>query len=210
MGHVLLFAPGAGLPSGSPWMQAWIERLAPLGTVLAFDHPYQQAGRKRPDRMPILVDHARTYLQQARNAHPEASITFVGKSMGSRVGCHLSLMEPIDRIICFGYPLAGGKHRDKLRDQVLMELQTPILFIQGTRDKLAPLETLATVRARMEAPSELHVVPTGDHSLQITKTHTKQTGRSQENEDEQILLVIHNFLGAVPESSPSVSRTSKR
>ena len=97
---------------------------------------------------------------------------------------------PVDGLICLGYPLCGMGRRDKLRDQVLVELRTPVLFVQGTRDALCPLDLLDEVRQRMTAPSRLHVVTTGDHSLQVTKTHTKQTGRSQDDEDAASLAAI--------------------
>lgn len=191
---VILFAPGAGKPSSSPWMRRWADRLGTLGHVHAFDHPYQEAGRGRPDRMPKLVANARAKLEAVQAEFPDHPVVFAGKSMGSRVGCHLSLEVPIHAIVCFGYPLAGGGNPEKLRDQVLIDLRTPILFVQGTRDRLAPLELLATVRDRMTAPSTLAVVPTGDHSLLVTKTHTKQTGRTQEDEDDDALATIETFL----------------
>ena len=130
----LLFAPGAGLPSGSSWMQTWAQHLAELGSVHAFDHPYQVAGRKRPDRMPVLVAHAREQLP----VPADDAVVFAGKSMGSRVGCHLSLEVPLSAVVCFGYPLAGGGDRTKLRDEVLISMTTPVLFIQGTPRQAVP------------------------------------------------------------------------
>src|SRR4030095_1617715 len=53
--RTLLFAPGAGAPSSSPWMQAMARRLGALGTVECFDYPYQKAGRRSPDRHAALV-----------------------------------------------------------------------------------------------------------------------------------------------------------
>ncbi len=80
-------------------------------------------------------------------------MVLAGKSMGSRMGCHVSLEEPVVCLVCFGYPLrAAGS--GKLRDAVLLELSTPILFVQGTRDELCPLDDLEKVRARMNAANE--------------------------------------------------------
>ena len=55
-----------------------------------------------------------------------------------------------------------------MRDEVLIALRTPILFVQGSRDSLCPLPTLAAVRARMTAPSTLLVVDGGNHSLEVS------------------------------------------
>lgn len=185
-----LFAPGAGLPSSSPWMEAWAERLGALGEVVRFDYPYMRAGRKRPDRLPTLIEAHRDALSELG---PPEQVVLVGKSMGSRVGCHLALEVPVAGLICLGYPLAGAGDRGKLRDEVLRASTRPILFVQGTRDPLCPLDLLAETRARMTGAHALHVVPTGDHSLQITRAHSKQTGRTQQDEDEAVLAAIRVF-----------------
>ena len=97
-------------------------------------------------------------------------------------------------MICFGYPLCGAGDRSKLRDQVLLELKTPILFVQGTRDPLCPLELLEDVRKRMRAPSTLYVVEGGDHSLMVAKATLKALGSTQEEADDSIRTAIARFL----------------
>ena len=194
-GPAFLFAHGAGKSSSSDWMTAWDRRLSALGPVRRFDYPYMAAGKKRPDRPPVLLECHREQLESFRAEHPDRRIFLIGKSMGSRMGCHLSLEEDVAGLICLGYPLAGMGNRAKLRDQVLKDLTTPILFVQGTRDRLCPLDLLADVRAQMSADNELYVVQTGDHSLKITKTHTKQTGRTQDDEDADAFAAIAAFVG---------------
>lgn len=192
----VLFAHGAGLPSSHPWMRGWATRLGSLGNVTTFDYPYMQAGKKRPDRMPVLLEAHREALEGVR-ARGDGPIVLAGKSMGSRVGCHLA-NEPdvgdVSALVCFGYPLVSPGKKRTVRDQVLVELEVPILFVQGTRDRLCPLDELEKVRVRMTAPSAVHVVDTGDHSLNVTKTHTKETGRTQEAVDDEILEAVRAFL----------------
>lgn len=194
MRPLLLFAPGAGAPSSHGWMRRWAGLLDAIGTVRAFDYDYMQAGRRRPDRMPQLIDAHRRALEQARTGHP-GPVVLIGKSMGSRVGCHVSLEEKVSALVCFGYPLCGGGDPSKLRDKVLRELRTPILFVQGTRDSLCPLDRLARVRSEMTEPNELHVVEGGDHSLMVTKTQLKLAGETQEAVDQRILAAIEEFIG---------------
>lgn len=167
-------------------MSAWAERLAALGEVTRFDYPYVLEGKKRPDRLPRLVAHHRARLDEVRR--DGVPVVLAGKSMGSRVGCHVSLEAPVDALVCFGYPLAAMGDVTKLRDQVLLDLRTPILFVQGTRDALCPLELLEDVRRRMTAPSALHVVEGGDHSLVVTKR------RSQADADAAILDAVTRFV----------------
>jgi pimeloyl-ACP methyl ester carboxylesterase len=77
---------------------------------------------------------------------------------------------------------------------VLRELSKPILFVQGTRDWLCPLDILERVRREMTAPNELFVVEGGDHSLLVTKTQLKAAGETQDEVDERILATICDFL----------------
>lgn len=124
----------------------------------------------------------------------------IGKSMGGRIGCHVSLEEPASGLVCLGYPLCGGGDPRKLRDKVLRELRTPILFVQGTRDALCPLDLLENVRNEMTAPNFLYVVEGGDHSLIVTKTQLKSAGETQDQVDERVLAAISQFAGRLGET----------
>src|SRR5678815_1742376 len=186
-----LFAPGAGAPSSHPWMQGWRERLSKIGEVDLLDYTYMQQGRKRPDPLPQLIAAHRQALIKSRR---DGTI-LIGKSMGGRIGCHVSLEEKVAGLICLGYPLCGGGDRTKLRDKVLRALQTPILFVQGTRDPLCPLDLLETVRAEMTTPTSLYVVEDGDHSLRDKKKILASRGITQEEIDQRILGQIEEFVG---------------
>jgi len=188
---VILFAPGAGAPSTSAWMGRWARRLSALGTVERFDYPYMRAGRKMPDRLPVLVEAHRAAWREA--GRPPV---LAGKSMGSRIGCHLSLTEQgIAGLVCFGYPLVGVS--GAVRDEVLRALRVPVLFVQGTRDALCPLDHLERVRSEMMVRSELHVVETGDHSLEVPKTHMRETGRTQDEIDGEVFAAVTAFVASV-------------
>jgi len=207
-GTLLLFAPGAGAPSTSTWMTAWRERLAALGRVVTLDYPYMRQGRRTPDRLPALIAAHRQALAASR-AEGEAAF-LIGKSMGGRIGCHVAVEEAagggagVRGVIALGYPLRAASS-GALRDQVLLALRTPILFVQGTRDELCDLDELAAVRARMTAPSALHVVDGGDHSLELTARQRKATGDTQEASDARVLAAIAAFIaapGAAPSGAP--------
>lgn len=196
----LIFAHGAGAPSSSAWMQRWALRLGQLGRVVTFDYPYMQRGSRRPDPLPRLMESHRDAIRAAIG--PTDVPILIGKSMGSRVGCHVAagedaLARSVKALVCFGYPLVGAGSRAPLRDQVLVALSTPILFVQGTRDKLCPLEKLGEVRTRMRAKSELFVVEGGDHSLAVGKRALAAGGLTQDDVDGRILEAIRAFLGRV-------------
>ncbi len=121
--------------------------------------------------------------------------------MGGRLGCHVSLEEKVAGLVCLGYPLCAMGDRTKLRDEVLRALTTPILFVQGTRDALCPLDLMEQVRAGMKSPNFLHVVEGGDHSLRVPKRQLHATGETQEHVDHQILTAITGFVDQLPISA---------
>jgi predicted alpha/beta-hydrolase family hydrolase len=186
-----LFAAGAGAPSSHLWMQRWKKRLVEIGDVVVFDYDYMLQGRRRPDRLPQLIETHKQALAAARSK-TSGPIFLIGKSMGGRIGCHVSLEEKVNGLICLGYPLCAMGDRSKLRDQVLRDLRTPILFVQGTRDALCPLDLLENVRPQMTAPNFLHVVEGGDHSLAVRK---KDLGTdTQEDVDLRIAKAVSDFV----------------
>ena len=191
-GPFFLFAPGAGAPSTHPWMQKWKGYLQSIGEVAQFDYAYMREGRRRPDPLPQMIAAHRQALAQFREK-VSGQIFLIGKSMGGRISCHVALEEKVAGLICLGYPLCGGGDRSKLRDKVLRELQTPILFVQGTRDPLCPLDLLAEVRSQMKASNFLHLVENGDHSLRITKRGLQAGGETQDDVDQRILAAIGTF-----------------
>ena len=195
---LFVFAHGAGAPSSHPWMQAWSALLGTLGVVESFDYPYMQGKKRAPDPQPLLIRAHLAAITAAQARHPDHELILIGKSMGSRIGCHVALERPVSKLVCLGYPLVAAGNSGKVRDQVLLELETPILFVQGTRDPLCPLERLSDVRKKMRAPSKLFVVDAGDHSLQVSKTQLKQAGEDQTAVDARILHVIRHFLRDTP------------
>ena len=124
--------------------------------------------------------------------------------MGGRVGCHVALEEKVAGVICLGYPLQSGA-TGAMRDEVLLALRTPILFVQGSRDALCPLDKLAAVRARMTAPSTLLVVEGGNHSLEVSaaqregdRHHAGRFGRARAGGDSARSSSMRGRLDPLP------------
>ena len=174
-------------------MQRWKKHLEEVGDVETFDYPYMRENRKRPDPLPQLVAAHRQALAEAlAKTGAAAPVILIGKSMGGRIGCHVAIEEKVDGLICLGYPLCAMGDRTRLRDQVLRALRTPILFVQGMRDSLCPLDLLEKVRGEMMAPNFLHVVEGADHSLLIRKKNP--ANETQEDVDQRIARAISDFV----------------
>lgn len=178
-------------------MERWAGRLREIGEVETLDYDYMREGRRRPDRLPQLIAAHRAALARVRERFSGATF-LIGKSMGGRIGCHVALEEKVNGVICLGYPLCAMGDRTKLRDEVLLALRTPILFVQGTRDVLCPLDLLENVRPKMTAPNLLHTVDGGDHSLLVRKKDLRD--KTQEDIDQTILSAIGEFAAQYTKS----------
>lgn len=163
----VLLAHGAGAGQRHPFMAGLRDRLgaAGLGT-LTFDYPYVEAGRRAPDRMPRLLECHRAAL--GRLADRFDRVVVAGKSMGGRVGGHLAAGEgDVHRVVFFGYPLVPAGRTEPRDTAHLGEIAAPMLFVQGERDRLAPLDAISALAGRLSA--RLEVVPEADHGFRVPK-----------------------------------------
>lgn len=161
----ILLAHGAGAGQAHPFMAGLRSRLSSAGfAVLAFEYPYMAAGRKAPDRPPTLIACHRAAADAL--AGMVGTVVLAGKSMGGRIGSHIEGHDGAARIF-YGYPLVGvGK--EEPRDTAHLDgLTGPLLFVQGERDRLAPLDLLEPVTRRLGAT--LEVIADADHSFRAPK-----------------------------------------
>ncbi|WOH12274.1 hypothetical protein DCAR_0831776 [Daucus carota subsp. sativus] len=200
---VVVFAHGAGAPSTSDWMIRWKELLAKALSaveVVTFDYPYISGGKKRaPPKAEKLIDFHSDIIKKAVAKYPDHPLILVGKSMGSRVSCMVAGGEHIfaSAVVCLGYPLKGMK--GAVRDDTLLQLKVPVMFVQGSKDALCPLEKLEAVRKKMTSLNELYVIEGGDHSFKIGKKHLQLEGSSQEEAEECAANAISKFISGLME-----------
>ncbi len=177
-------------------MQRYAQHLSKFGRVRSFDYPYMKEGKKRPDPAPKLIEAHRAELLAGRKKWGPRVI-LAGKSMGGRIGCHLALDEDVLGVLCLGYPLKGMGKGSALRDQVLLDLRAPACFVQGTRDSLCPLDLMKATLEKRPYPSMLHVVETGNHSLEPTRTYLKETGMTQDQQEAETCAAIERFVASL-------------
>src|SRR5690348_166046 len=117
----LILAHGAGAGQRSGFMVAASRALAQRGILTAtFDFPYMAAGRKVPDRAPVLEDAWRATIANARErADFDGLPLFIGgKSMGGRIASQAAAAGPlpIAGLVFLGYPLHPPGKLDQRRD----------------------------------------------------------------------------------------------
>ena len=189
-GLTVLFAHGAGAPMDSPWMQSMAEGLAQRGfRVVRFEFPYMRQrrrtqGRRPPDRAPILEQ---TWFEAVRR-FDTPRLVLAGKSMGGRMATHVVDEVGAAAAVAFGYPFHPSGKPEVLRTAHLETLRTPLLIVQGERDKLGSRDEIAKIR--LSPQTRVHFLADGDHSFKPRK----KSGRTWEQNLDEAQAATARFL----------------
>jgi len=169
----IVVAHGAGAGMEHPFLTGLTAALNGLGVAtLRFNFPYREAGRKFPDRPPVAIAAWRAAMaaaaEQAAKHQDTGPLWAAGKSFGGRMAS-MAVADGMDAagLIYLGYPLHPPGKPEKLRDEHLYGLATPMLFLQGSRDTFATPEILADVVSRIGPHAVLQWVDGGDHSFAV-------------------------------------------
>jgi predicted alpha/beta-hydrolase family hydrolase len=171
----VLLAHGAGGPMDSDAMTAAAKALADVGfRVVRFEFGYMAArrtsgSRKPPPRAETLKGE---YLAAVAALDVRGPLIIGGKSMGGRVASMIAdALYAEDRIaglLCLGYPFHPPDKPDSLRTAHLLDLKTPTLICQGTRDPFGSQDDVAGYR--LSPQIYLLWLEDGDHDLKPRKT----------------------------------------
>ena len=182
---LLVLGHGAGAPMTHPFMEALASALAARGvSTLRYNFAYAEAGRKRPDHMRRLLAVVASALRAGREHADGLPLLAGGKSMGGRMTSNLvaervrrgaGTPEEVAGLVFFGFPLHAPGRRGTERGEHLMDVPCPMLFHQGTRDRLADLGLLGPLLESVGPRATLHVVDGGDHSLSPLKRSGRTT-----------------------------------
>jgi predicted alpha/beta-hydrolase family hydrolase len=148
--------------------------------TLRYQFPYTEAGKKAPNPQPVLLKTVRSAVAQGKKLARGIPVLAGGKSMGGRMTSLAASKEALDGvsgIVFLGFPLHAPGKSGSERAEHLLDVNVPMYFIQGSRDKLADLKLLKPVCRRLGKRSSLHVIDEGDHSFAVPK----RTGKSAED-----------------------------
>jgi len=177
---LLVLGHGAGAGMRHAFMENLAQQLANNGiATLRYNFPYIEQGKKAPDPAPILMAAVRSASAKAAEIAEGLPLLAGGKSMGGRMTSNAQAKEPIPHIkgiVFFGFPLHAPGRPSSERSAHLLDIHLPMLFLQGTRDKLADLSLLRPVCEKLRL-STLHVIDGADHSFHVLKS----AGRTDED-----------------------------
>ena len=167
----LLLTPGAGSNRNHASLVAIEVALAgadPPVPVSRVDFPYRKAGRKAPDRAPILIA---SVVQDAAALATSSGvaptrIALGGRSMGGRM-CTMAVADglPAAALVLISYPLHPPGKPEQLRTAHLPQLRVPCLFIHGTKDPFGTPDELTAATATIPGPVTHLWIEGGRHDL---------------------------------------------
>ncbi|MCU1429074.1 MAG: alpha/beta hydrolase superfamily enzyme predicted hydrolase [Actinomycetia bacterium] len=174
--RAVLLAHGAGSDMRGVALTSVADALAAAGIpALTFNFPYRSAGRRAPDRPPVLEAAARGAAAElvARSGVAPERIVLGGRSMGGRI-CSQVVGADEDPLRALGlvllaYPLHPPGRPERLRVEHFPRIHVPSLFVSGTRDAFATPDELEQQTRQISGPVQFHWLDTADHGFKPLK-----------------------------------------
>jgi predicted alpha/beta-hydrolase family hydrolase len=166
-----VLAHGAGAGMFHPFMEAVATELAQRGiATLRYQFPYMEQGGKRPDPPKLAHATVRAAVGQAGQLMTTLPLVAGGKSFGGRMTSQTlaaSALPGVRGLVFLGFPLHPAGRPSEERAVHLFHVEVPMLFLQGTRDRLADLGLLERLMERLGTRASLRLVQDADHSFRV-------------------------------------------
>lgn len=166
-----VFAHGAGAGMGHRFMEDVVQGLAERGVAsLRYQFPYMEKGSKRPDVPRVAHAAVRAAVGEAARRWPGLPLYAGGKSFGGRMTSQAQAAAPLPGVrglVFFGFPLHPAGKPGAERGEHLLQVDCPMLFLQGTRDELAETSLLRALVQRLGERATLELVADADHSFHV-------------------------------------------
>ena len=193
---LLVLAHGAGAGMRHATIETFARGVAGFRVAtLRFQFPYMETGRRRPDPPLVLQRSVRAAVAHARAMRPELPLLAGGRSMGGRMASAADVIDSLDvaGFVFHAFPLHPPGKPGTERADHLSQVEKPMLFLNGTRDRLAEPDLLAGVCERLGPRATLYCIDGGDHSLHVLK----RSGRPQEDVDLEVAEAVSEWCREV-------------
>lgn len=189
--YVLVLGHGASSHCRHATVNSIAESLYREGIAsFRYNFPYSEVGAGRNSNT-VCMATIRAAVAAANTMAPDLQMLAGGHSFGGRMTSMAAAERPLDRVVglvFFGFPLHPIDKPATERADHLAEVDLPMLFLSGTRDKLAELRRLKRVCQRLKKTTTLQLIPTANHSFQTLK-------RSRQAPDDAFEFMAKNLRG---------------
>ena len=169
---VLVLAHGAGAGMTHPFMITLAEELSRYSVAtVRYNFPYMENKRNRPDPPAIAEKTVAMVILKTREMFPDLPLFAGGKSFGGRMTSQrLAKERPlfVKGIVFYGFPLHPLGSPSTERAAHLKDISIPMLFLQGTRDKMAEMSLLEKTCSGLPTAT-LATLEGADHSFKAGK-----------------------------------------
>jgi predicted alpha/beta-hydrolase family hydrolase len=166
-----VFAHGAGAGMQHAFMTAVAQELGEMGiATLRFQFPYMERGSKRTDPPGVCHATVRAAVDTASRLLPDVPLFAGGRSFGGRMSSQAQAehaLPGVRGLVFLGFPLHPAGRPDTARAAHLVQVNAPLLFIQGTRDELADLTLLEPLITQLTPRATLHLLQDADHAFHV-------------------------------------------
>jgi hypothetical protein len=191
-----VFAHGAGAGMTHPFMADVANRLYDRGiATLRYQFPYMEKASRRPDAPATAHATVRAAVAEAARRCQGLALVAGGKSFGGRMTSEAQAIAPLSGVhgLAFlGFPLHPPGKPSDTRAKHLSAVVIPMLFVQGTRDKLAELQLIQPVVKRLGKSASLHLVQDADHSFHVPV----RSGRTDKDAMNEVVATLASWISA--------------
>ena len=165
--------------------------------TLRFNFPFGEVGRRSGTNSIEVME--RTYRAALSVLGRDASqgpahLILGGKGAGAGVAAQLAAGRlRLAGLFFLGFPLHPQDRKAEVRAESLFRITSPMLFVQGTRDRRCDVDTLRETIRGVGASTRLHVIEEADQNFKVTK----RSLRTEQDVRDETFDVLHRWLGKV-------------
>lgn len=192
---LLVLGHGASTNMRHPTLQTISERLADTGiATFRYQFPYMERGGGGRESQAVALETVRSAVAAAHEAASELSLLVGGHSYSGRMSSLAAADAPLEGVrglVFFSFPLHPAGRPGTERADHLNDVTIPMLFLSGTRDKLAELNLLTPVCENLGDKATLHLLDTADHGFKVLKRSRK----TAEDVFVEMARVVNTWIG---------------
>lgn len=175
-------------------MQSIAVGLAERGiATLRYQFPYMERRSRRPDPPALCHATVRAAVIEASKLGGDLPLFAGGRSFGGRMTSEAqaqSALPGVRALIFLAFPLHPAGRPGIERAQHLLQIDIPMVFVQGTRDALAERGLIESLAGQLGARATLQLLEDADHSFHVRAC----SGRKDSQVREEFLDFLSDWV----------------